>query len=927
MLKLKFISSGSIVPRDAQKIYFSCHEKDLTVYLNDISDIVLEYGNCAVFYNSAPSSSFDEEDKVALSEMQAFIVPVTHRFLSEESRSLNYEVPFAVENNIPILFLMMEKDLQTDFNEKCGNLHLISAIDDPDFDRKAISFLEKVLVSEELTRKIKDSFGAYIFLSYRKKDKEHAKRLMRLIHKDERLRDVAIWYDEFLMSGEDFNKSIENALKKSKVFALAVTPNLLEKGNYIMSTEYPMAQREGKEIIPVELVDTDKSKLSQSYAGIPSPVRGESKDLYSRLENGVCAPATRMKNAEHDYLIGLAYLNGVDVETDKEKAIKIITEASCSGYAPAKEKLAELYSLGDGVGRNLYRAIELRNELHSQYKDAIRKNRSLADILGLGRNSVEADGLYNELYLSDCNDTDRRSHARIITEALKILEENGASRNRELLEVLAHIYSVIGSDVALSELLPYNDIEKARMLVKSAELYNELVKTDKKYESELAHVYSVLGNLLYLTDKEEAYRMKSRAMEIYSSRLKENTAYAYELSREINGVSELAIELDYYDEAEKLAKKSISILNTAIAIGEKKGSGKHTIALLLIQLNMAYHSLLDIYRRKGEEYRTIEAITSCIDKYEGKATDPAYGYHNLLASLYSELGSIYMFSEDSSYGEYYYSRALSLSRQLYDSGDEAGPSALVNALTSMADYYSYVDENFTAASYYREAIGVRREENSDLTAGYYPGANGYDLADMYSHLSDIYFKCDDTDSALSAISDALGIVYELNTSFPDDTKPIFKSTELYSKASFIYKMLGDTELQTSVTERRIELLEDILTYEKNDYEIKEYLKACAESYNELGEIYYDMMEEESALNMYGAAMDKLSSIDTESIDEIAYLSGTVLYNMARVYYDMGDRRNALDCARMSVEILERDQVLGSLIIDDVRELLRMIKGR
>ena len=115
--------------------------------------------------------------------------------------------------------------------------------------------------------------------------------------------------------------------------------------------------------------------------------------------------------------------------------------------------------------------------------------------------------------------------------------------------------------------------------------------------------------------------------------------------------------------------------------------------------------------------------------------------------------------------------------------------------------------------------------------------------------------------------------------------------------------------------------------EKNDYEIKEYLKACAESYNELGEIYYDKMEDESALNMYGAAMDKLSSIDTESIDEIAYLSGTVLYNMARVYYDMGDRRNALDCAMMSVDILERDQVLGSLIIDDARALLRMIKGR
>ena len=50
---------------------------------------------------------------------------------------------------------------------------------------------------------------------------------MRLIHKNEFCRDIAIWYDEFLTPGENFNDAIKEALQKSGLFVLTVTPNLV----------------------------------------------------------------------------------------------------------------------------------------------------------------------------------------------------------------------------------------------------------------------------------------------------------------------------------------------------------------------------------------------------------------------------------------------------------------------------------------------------------------------------------------------------------------------------------------------------------------------------------------------------------------------------------------------------------------------------
>lgn len=98
-------------------------------------------------------------------------------------------------------------------------------------------------------------------LSYRKKDRSFAQELMKKNHSEDNARDWAIWYDEFLAPGERFDKQIEDAIASCGIFALAVTPIILEKGNYIETDEFPYAIGANKPFFPVEMVPTEEERL------------------------------------------------------------------------------------------------------------------------------------------------------------------------------------------------------------------------------------------------------------------------------------------------------------------------------------------------------------------------------------------------------------------------------------------------------------------------------------------------------------------------------------------------------------------------------------------------------------------------------------------------------------------------------------------
>jgi TPR repeat protein len=126
-----------------------------------------------------------------------------------------------------------------------------------------------------------------------------------------------------------------------------------------MTTEYPMARKEKKPVLPALLVPTDKSLLSEKYEDIP-----ECTDAHNSiaLSDALLAAVQKMaikendNSPEHNFFIGLAYLSGIDVEVDHERARKLIGSSAEAGLLEAQKKLVSMYVSGDGVERSFEKA-------------------------------------------------------------------------------------------------------------------------------------------------------------------------------------------------------------------------------------------------------------------------------------------------------------------------------------------------------------------------------------------------------------------------------------------------------------------------------------------------------------------------------------------------------------------------------------------
>ena len=385
MPQLRVRTRGESSPAGKPKVYFCCHPGDFAESFDGICNAILGLQNCAIYYKDNPSEATDEELLFDLGQMNLFVVPVTARLLLGRCPATDSDIPFALARHIPLLPIVFEPGLEQPFTLLFGTIQYLKRFEpDPTeipYEQKLATFLSAVIIGDELSDKVRSAFDAYIFLSYRKKDRHQAQRLMELIHQDVNLRDVAIWYDEFLVPGEDFNDFIAHALEKSDVFTLAVTPNLVNEANYVMNVEYPMARKSKKPIVPVEMIETDKSDLRRGYAGIPDPVSADDADELSSLIVSKLGHTdlSRKDNSNHRFLIGLAYLQGIDVEKNVVVGLSMVTEAANAGLTEAIEKLANMYYYGDGVEQDIGKAIEWQKQLSDKYADIAEESRNDRD--------------------------------------------------------------------------------------------------------------------------------------------------------------------------------------------------------------------------------------------------------------------------------------------------------------------------------------------------------------------------------------------------------------------------------------------------------------------------------------------------------------------------------------------------------------------
>ena len=380
MAEFQVRTKGGADTHGRSRVYFCCHPDDFDKYFDRICEDIFKTHEPAIYYTADMSEPLDETNiNVDLARMNLFIVPVTFRLMNEPNRAMQVDIAYAKEHNILILPFMMESGIDVvyalpkNFGERQYIMPDNSDLTAISYEEKLRKFLDSTLISDEMAKRVRAAFDAYIFLSYRKKDRAYANELMRIIHNIPGCRDIAIWYDEFLTPGESFIENIEKAMGDSKLFALLVTPSLLEyvdkdgklEPNFVMDKEYPAAKRLELDILPTEMVETDRGELKAKYDGIPEPVRAEdeffTEALLSVIKN--IAISENDNDPEHNFLIGLAYLDGIDVERNAERGLELITKAAEAELPEAMEKLYLMFMEGKNVELNYREALKWAERL------------------------------------------------------------------------------------------------------------------------------------------------------------------------------------------------------------------------------------------------------------------------------------------------------------------------------------------------------------------------------------------------------------------------------------------------------------------------------------------------------------------------------------------------------------------------------------
>lgn len=747
MASIKYKTRGMGNPQGKQKVFFSCHPWDRNRFFEQITDDILRFHNCAIWYDEEPEAPYDKaEYERIIKSMNLIVIPITSNFLNKNNRARDLDFVCAQKHHIPVLPLMLEQGLEDAFNRICGELQFLDPfckdITVNSYEEKFKGYLNSILLKDELVKRIRAAFEAYIFLSYRKKDRVYAQELMRLIHKNDFCRDIAIWYDEYLTPGENFNESIEAALRKSDLFAMVVTPNLVNEENYVMSVEYPMAKACGKSILPVEMTNTDKELLYSQYSECPDCVSGQGKQLTDRLWDLVKKLGLEEQNSspEHKLYIGLAYLSGVDVEKDVKKAVELIREAANAGVIEAGEKLVSMYKNGEGVERDYDSAIEWQDKIVNELRIAYNKKPDIENGILL----VEQLFGYSKLY----DDMKQYSRAIEILEQIEVIcaKQVEKSKNTIWSSAYAHFYVYMGAlqkcaghfkvakecyekSISIRESLPKGKwgADEYFILARTYQMLGLLCLEEWKYEDACRYFekgialaqkmdnelkrsealgagYNNLGLIMNeMGKKREAleYYEKSMPMREYLAEVTRAEHYKNDLAATYGNMSIVYMLLEQWDKAKTYCAKSIEI---------REGLVKETSSIFFEEeLAISYNNMASIYQKADQYEQAMEFFEKTTDILE--QSDKRSGSIKIkknLASAYANMSVLCREKGKKQHAVRYLEKCVLLREALPQKTDDMWNS-LMNAYIYLASLYMELGKKKQASTYLGKGIQIKEK--------------------------------------------------------------------------------------------------------------------------------------------------------------------------------------------------------------------------
>ncbi len=352
--KKKVYVTGSRSKLDSEQI-FQIGKEILQVY-----DCKVYYDADIVYFSHTTPRSFQSRTAF-LKQMDMTVFVVSEDFLGEEESGEETEFQYVRDNNLPFLGIALSPKLNQWFDDICGSYQLLDYTAG-DYGKRLKSFFERKFERYSSVDKspleLEDCFLSSMFISYRKKNRVFADKLIGVLNSLEICRNISLWFDDFLTEGESYNREIDACLKNSDIVILLVTPEIIEtmpdgQDNYVVRIEYPNAVKAGKIIIPVLAADTDKEILKEKFPGLGTGISLDDKEELEKVIRQALKTLGKdriVSTPRQKYLLGCAYTDGQDIQSRSgmhlyrlpERGRKLLTEAAEEGSFSAMYKIGNI---------------------------------------------------------------------------------------------------------------------------------------------------------------------------------------------------------------------------------------------------------------------------------------------------------------------------------------------------------------------------------------------------------------------------------------------------------------------------------------------------------------------------------------------------------------------------------------------------------
>lgn len=407
-----------------RNVLIICHPQQIPYYRSQVVDFIWERFTSITIWQTNSKIGDRDQFLKEVDSMDAVICFITELLVSTQNEIGDDILPAIIEKKCPFLPILDGENLEKIFDQKYGHIHFVIRKEKRKIRFDAIEkFIKGILSSEEnraqsfeFSYRDIEYFSQSYFISYRKMDGKYIDYLQHRIHKEPSLISTQLWYDSYLVPGEDYDENLITIIEKCSAVILVITPHLLEPDNYVLRIEIPFAKECGKPVIGVLIENTDLRAVRDLY-GVEKIYKLEEWASFTDIlfDAGIMIPDVDFY-PRRLYGLATAYIDGNDVECNIKIACELLYQAIQYKYLAAYEKLIEIKT---GEYEESVRTIASQTEYLNEIKD----NFDLyddTDELGEHFNKIKTDNKckeHNESYKDIVEAT------KLFDEYIKILEE------------------------------------------------------------------------------------------------------------------------------------------------------------------------------------------------------------------------------------------------------------------------------------------------------------------------------------------------------------------------------------------------------------------------------------------------------------------------------------------------------------------------